>query len=184
MGNSFGDQFLKAGLVDRNRLEKAKKSKRKQQKLKQKQKAEVVDETAVAAEAARRAAAQAAEQDRELNRQQKEAAEQRALQAQVRQLIEQNRLQDAEGDVAYNFQDGSLIKTLHVTESVRDQLARGRLAIARLDAGYALVATQVADKIAQRDAAAIVSQAGSRSPEDEDENDPYAEYKVPDDLMW
>lgn len=182
MGNSFGDQFLKAGLVDKNRLEKAKKSKRKQQKLKQKQKAEVVDETAVAAEAARKAAAQAAEQDRELNRQQKEAAERRAIQAQIRQLVEQNRLPDAEGDVAYNFQDGTLIKTLHVTEAVRDQLARGRVAIVRFDAGYALVSAQVAEKIAQRDAAAIVSRAESRPQEDAD--DPYAEYQVPDDLMW
>lgn len=184
MGNSFGDQFLKAGLVDKTRLEKAKKSRRKQQKLKQKQKAEVVDETAVAAEAARKSAAEAAEQDRELNRRQKAAAEQRAIRAQVRQLVEQNRLADTEGDVAYNFQDGSLIKTLHVTESVRDKLARGQLAIVRLDAGYALVSAAVAEKIAQRDAACIVSRAGGRPPEEGEEDDPYAEYKVPDDLMW
>jgi uncharacterized protein YaiL (DUF2058 family) len=184
MGNSFGDQFLKAGLVDKNRLEKAKKSKRKQQKLKQKQKAEVVDETAVAAEAARKAAAQAAEQDRELNPRQKAAAEARAIQAQIRQLVEQNRLAEIEGDVAYNFQDGSLIKTLHVTETVRDKLARGLLAIVRFDAGYALVSATVAEKIAQRDAACIVSRAGNRSAEEADEDDPYAEYKVPDDLMW
>ena len=183
MGNSFGDQFLKAGLVDKSRLEQTKKSKRKQQKLKHKQKAEVVDETAVAAEAARRAAAQAAQQDRELNRRQKAAAEQRAIQAQIRQLVEQNRLADAEGDVAYNFQDGSLIRTLHVTATVRDKLARGQLAIARFDAGYALVSAAVAEKIAQRDTDGIVSRVEGRAQE-EDENDPYAEYKVPDDLMW
>ena len=49
MANSFGDQFLKAGLVNKTRLNKANKSKSKQQKLKNKQKIEVVDEAAVAA---------------------------------------------------------------------------------------------------------------------------------------
>lgn len=185
MGNSFGDQFLKAGLVDKARLEKAKKSRRKQQKLKQKQKVEVVDDEATAAvEAARKAAAEAAERDRELNRQQKAAAEARAIQAQVRQLVEQNRLTDTEGDVVYNFQDDILIKTLHVTETVRDQLARGRLAIVRFDAGYAMVSAEVAEKIGQRDAACIVSQSDRRPEAGAGEDDPYADYKVPDDLMW
>lgn len=184
MGNSFGDQFLKAGLVDKSRLEKANKSRRKQQKLKQKQKVEVVDDSAKTAEAARKAAAEAAERDRELNRQQQAAAEARAIQAQVRQLVEQNRLTDTEGDVAYNFQDGILIKTLHVTETVRDQLARGRLAIVRFDADYAMVSAEVAEKIGQRDAACIVSRTDSRPEAGAGEDDPYADYKVPDDLMW
>lgn len=182
MGNSFGDQFLKAGLVDKARLEKAKKSKRKQQKLKHKQKVEVTDEAAQAAEAARKAAAEAAQRDRELNRQRKAAAERRAVQAQIRQLIELNRLTDDEGDVAYNFQDGSAIKTLHVTETTRDKLARGQLVIVRFDAGYEAVPAEVANKIGQRDAAWVVSQAQSRPEGEEDEL--YADYKVPDDLMW
>ena len=38
MANSFGDQFLKAGLVNKTQLNKAKKSKSRQQKLKDKQK--------------------------------------------------------------------------------------------------------------------------------------------------
>jgi uncharacterized protein YaiL (DUF2058 family) len=71
MANAFGDQFLKAGLVSKTQLDKAKKSKNKQQKLKQKQKIEVVDEAAVAA---RQAAAEKAARDRELNRRQKEEA--------------------------------------------------------------------------------------------------------------
>lgn len=185
MGNSFGDQFLKAGLVDKARLEKAKKSRHKQQKLRQKQKVEVVDdEAAVAAEAARKAAAEATERDRELNRQQKAASEARAIQAQIRQLVEQNRLTDAEGDVVYNFQDGILIKTLHVTETVRDQLACGRLVIVRFEVGYAMVSAEVAERIGQRDPACIVSQSDSRTEAPEGEDDPYADYKVPDDLMW
>jgi len=179
MANSFGDQFLKAGLVDKTRLSKVQKSKIKQQKLRNKQKIEVVDE---AAEAARQAAAEKAARDRELNRQLKEAAEHRAVLAQVRQLIEMNRLPLDSGEVGYNFQDGSVIRKLYVTAEVHDKLARGLLAIARLDDRYEVIPSVVAEKIMLREASCIVSNAVTRLEQGED--DPYADYQVPDDLMW
>jgi uncharacterized protein YaiL (DUF2058 family) len=179
MGNSFGDQFLKAGLVDKARLEKSKKSKSKQEKLKHKQKIEVIDE---AAEAARQAAAEKAARDRELNRRQKEELERKAVQAQVRQLIELNRLPRDDGGAGYHFQDGAAIRKIFVPEEIREKLARGLLAIVRFDDGYEVIPSVVAERIRQRDAACIVSQVSNRPESGED--DPYADYQVPDDLMW
>jgi uncharacterized protein YaiL (DUF2058 family) len=179
MANSFGDQFLKAGLVNKARLNEAKKSKSKQEKLKHKQKIEVVDE---AAEAARQAAAEKAARDRELNRQKKEELERKAVHAQVRQLIELNRLPRDDGEVGYNFQDGAAIRKIFVTEDIRDKLASGLLAIVRLDDGYEVIPSIVAEKILHRDASCIVSQSSNRQESGED--DPYADYQVPDDLMW
>ena len=179
MANSFGDQFLKAGLVNKARLNEAKKSKSKQEKLKHKQKIEVVDE---AAEAARQAAAEKAARDRELNRQKKEELERKAVHAQVRQLIELNRLPRDDGEVGYNFQDGAAIRKIFVTEDIRDKLASGLLAIVRLDDGYEVIPSIVAEKILHRDASCIVSQSSNRQENRED--DPYADYQVPDDLMW
>jgi uncharacterized protein YaiL (DUF2058 family) len=179
MANSFGDQFLKAGLVNKTQLDQAKKSKSKQQKLKHKQKVEVVDEAAVAA---RQAAAETAARDRELNRRQKEELERKAVQAQIRHLVEMNRLPRDDGDVGYNFQDGTAIKKLHVSPAVHDRLSRGLLAIVRLDDRYEIIPSVVAEKIMLRDAGCIVSNAATRLEAGED--DPYAEYKVPDDLMW
>ncbi|MGB5540260.1 MAG: DUF2058 domain-containing protein [Gammaproteobacteria bacterium] len=179
MANSFGDQFLKAGLVNKTQLEKAQKSKSKRQKLKQKQKVEVVDEAALAA---RQAAAEKAARDRELNRRQKEEAGRKAVQAQVRQLIELNRLPRDDGEVGYNFQDGAAIKKIFVSADVHDRLARGLLAIARLDDRYEVIPSVVAEKIMQREASSIVSHAETRHEGGED--DAYADYKVPDDLMW
>jgi uncharacterized protein YaiL (DUF2058 family) len=179
MGNSFGDQFLKAGLVDKARLHEAKKSKSRKQKQKNKQKVEVADE---AAEAARLAAADKAARDRELNRQRKAETERRAIQAQVRQLIELNRLARGEGEIPYHFQDGTVVKTIAVPEALRDKLARGLLAIVRFDGGYEVIPSVVADRIRQRDPSWIVSQAMTRREEGDD--DPYADYRVPDDLMW
>jgi len=179
MANSFGDQFLKAGLVNKTQLNKAKKSKIRQQKQKNKQKIEVIDEAAVAA---RQAAAEKAARDRELNRQLKEEVERKAIHAQVRQLVEMNRLPRDEGEVGYNFQDGTAIRTIFVTQDFHDKLGRGLLAIARLGDRYEVIPSVVAAKIMQRDESCIVSNAETRLEGGED--DPYADYKVPDDLMW
>ena len=179
MANSFGDQFLKAGLVNKTRLSKVQKSKKKQEKLKNKQKIEVVDEAAMAA---RQAAEDKVARDRELNRRHKEEAERRAIQAQVRQLIELNRVPRDDGELGYNFQDGNTIRKIYVTEALHDKLARGLLAIARLDDSYEVIPSVVAEKIMLRDESAIVSNATTRLESGED--DPYADYKVPDDLMW
>jgi len=179
MANSIGDQFLKAGLVDKTRLSKVQKSRNKQQKLKQKQKIEVVDEAVVAA---REAAAEKVARDRELNRRHKEAAAHRAILAQVRQLIELNRLPLDEGEVGYHFQDGTAVRKILVTDEVYARLVRGLLAIARLVDSYEVIPSVVAEKIMLRDASCIISNAATQLETGED--DPYADYKVPDDLMW
>ncbi len=179
MANSFGDQFLKAGLVNRDKLNKAKKSKYKQQKTESKKKDRDINE---ATASARQVAAEKVARDRELNRQKKDLAERKAVGAQIRQLVELNRLPRDDGEVGYNFQDGAAIKKLFVAQEVHDKLARGLLAIVRFDGGYEVIPSVVAEKIQLRDESCIVSKAVIQ-PEDGG-NDPYADYKVPDDLMW
>ncbi len=176
MANSFGDQLLKAGLVNKDQLNKAKKSKHRQKKQ---NKTEVVSQ---ATASARQAAAEKAARDRELNQQQKAAAERKAIQAQIRQLVELNRLPRDEGETGYNFQDGTAIKKIFVPEAMHDKLARGLLAIVRFDDGYEVIPAVVAEKIRQRDEACVVTSAASQ--EEAGDDDPYADYKVPDDLMW
>jgi uncharacterized protein YaiL (DUF2058 family) len=176
MANSFGDQFLKAGLVNKTRLNEAKKSKSKQEKLKHKQKIEVVDEAAVAA---RQAAAEKVARDRELNRRQKGARAQGGS-CTGPPLIELNRLPRDDGGWV-------ITRTVRRSEDLclgsgRDKLGRGLLAIARFDDGYEVIPSVVAEKIRQRDEDCIVSHVSTRPENGED--DPYADYKVPDDLMW
>lgn len=179
MANTFGDQLLKAGLVSKDKLNKAKKSKYKQQKAEKNRKDKAAAE---AAETARRVAAEQAARDRELNQKQKDAAERKAIQAQIRQLIEMNRLSREGGEVGYNFQDGTAIRKLFVTEEIHDKLGRGQLSVARFGDAYEVIPTVVADKIKLRDASCIISSV--KALEDDGEDDPYADYKVPDDLMW
>jgi len=74
----------------------------------------------------------------------------------VRQLIEDNRIPDDNGDTVFNFADGRTIKRIHVTNDTRRELVNGRYAIVRLDEKYEVVPNGVAEKIKSQDASCIV----------------------------
>lgn len=177
MSNALKDQLLKAGLADAKKLKAIKKEKHKQKVQAGKNQA-VVNEASVLAEQSR---LQQVERDRQLNQEKQAALQQKAIVAQVKQLIENNTIK-AQGDVAYNFTDGKLVKRLYVSSKQHDELSRGLLAIARLAENYHLVPTAVAEKIQQRLADSIVVLNVKQQQVDED--DPYADYVIPDDLMW
>lgn len=178
---SLQDQLLKAGLVDKKKANKVKQAKHQQTKLKQKNKIETVDEAKLAAQ---KAQAEKVERDRQLNLQRKQEAEQRAVTAQIRQLIEMNRQKKGKGDIAYNFADGDKVTHIYVDERQQRQLSNGHLAIVRLDGNYEIVPSSVSDKIALRDESYLVYCTKGEPDTVVDEEDPYAEFQVPDDLMW
>lgn len=180
--SSLQDQLLKAGLVDAKKAKKNQKDKRKADKVQKKSKQEVVDENKLQAQKTRD---EKAARDRELNAQRQAEAERKAILAQIKQLIQMNAQSKGHGDIAYNFTDGKQIKKIYVNAEVQRLLTRGRLAIAKLGEGYELVPTPVAEKIAERDDTFIVSLSEvSAEVAGEDEEDPYADYQIPDDLMW
>ncbi len=176
---SLKDQLLKAGIVDAKKAKQIDKEKRKEARSQPKGHARV-DE---AREQARRLQAEKVERDRELNRQQQALNEKKAIQAQIIQLIRMNRIERRGGDVPYQFTDGRKIKKIYVTPQLQNELSRGRLAIARLDDGYELLPAAAARKIMQRDEDAIML-LNTSEPAPVGEEDPYAEYQIPDDLMW
>jgi uncharacterized protein YaiL (DUF2058 family) len=183
--SSLQDQLLKAGLVDAKQAKKVTKDKRKNQKVQKKSKQIVVDENK---EAAAKKHSEKVERDRLLNQKRKAAADEKAIAAQIKQLIQMNRVAKGGGELlGYNFTDGKHIKKILVSADIQKQLERGRLAIVRFDnAGitdnYELVPAVVADKISQRDANSIISQQVVSN--EIDEEDPYADFQIPDDLMW
>ncbi|HHJ20113.1 MAG TPA: DUF2058 domain-containing protein [Gammaproteobacteria bacterium] len=179
MGNSLSDQLLKAGLASKKQANKVKKAKKVQEKMRRHNKVEVVDEAKILAE---KAIEENARKDRALNRQRQQAAEKKAIAAQIKQLIEMNRLPRDDAELSYNFSDHGSIKKLFVTADMQQQLQRGVLAIVKLGEAYELVPAIVADKIRQRDESSVIQRMDSQT--DVEEDDPYADYQVPDDLMW
>lgn len=152
MGNSFQDQLLKAGLVDKKQAKKAKREnyvakKKKGKKAAPKQisearKEQLADEQRV----------------RELNLQRSEEKKQQEKIAQVRQLIETNRLKldPRDNNEPYHFVMGKRIKKMYVSEKIITQLSKGLLAIVTLDDEFQLVPAKAALQIAERDAQSIV----------------------------
>lgn len=183
MANSLMDQLKKAGLVDKKKQQKAKKDQQKKERMKRNSNIKGEDQSK---QLAKEAQQQKKERDRQLNLQKAQEAENAAISAQIKQLIESNQLDD-EGDIAYNFTHNNVIKRIYVTERVQKLLGKGRLAIVTLAESYVVVPYPVAEKIAQRDESKVIISEQSNSAEsssDGDEDDPYAEYQIPDDLIW
>ena len=177
---SLQEQLLKSGLVSAAQAKSIKSDKRKQTQQQRKNNVEVVDE---AKELAQKAQAEKIERDRTLNQVRQQQDEQKQLAAQIKQIIELNRLPtDAEG-LAYNFTDNNKVKRLYVSEAMRDQIAEGRLAIVKLGTNYEVVSAEVARKIQQRDAARVIVFNENNKVMDVID-DAYAAYQVPDDLIW
>ncbi|MES2935086.1 MAG: DUF2058 family protein, partial [Pseudomonadota bacterium] len=85
---SLQDQFLKAGLVDKNKAKVAHQDKTKQQKVERRTGTQSVAEARLAALETQR---KNAERARELNAQRDAAATQKAIAAQITQMVQKNR---------------------------------------------------------------------------------------------
>jgi uncharacterized protein YaiL (DUF2058 family) len=177
MAKSLQEQLLKAGLVNAHKAKQIKHEKHKHAKQPQTD----ADEAKLRTQQAQ---AEKAARDRENNRQQQQEAERKALAAQIKQLIEQHRVESGSGDIAYQFADANKIKKLYITESQRSQLARGVLAVVKCETRYELVPAEIGEKIRQRDTAAVLVLNPPQMLPDGKEGDPYADYQVPDDLIW
>jgi len=182
MSSSLQDQLKKAGLVDDKKAKELKRAKSKQEKLARKTKKPSLDQAKLELE---RAKAEKIERDRQLNLEKNKKAEQVALAAQIKQLIEMN-IVAKDGDQKFNFGDANVIKHIYVSQTQIDQLARGALAIVAQKDGqsrnYVLVPMGVAEKIEQRDAKAVIFKAQKNTTSEDD--DFYADFQIPDDLTW
>lgn len=180
MRNPLQDQLLKAGLVNKSRVNQVAREQNKQKHGKQG--AAAPREESVDVE---RLKAERAERDRALSAERNAQARAAELRAQVRQIVDTSRIK-RNGEIDYRFTDGKAIRSVLVNETLRSQLANGTLVIARLDQGYELIPRAAAEKVYERDAEAIVLDHGRRgadAPPSEDDAY-YARFQVPDDLTW
>ena len=176
---SLQEQFLKAGLVDKNKVKLASQDKNKQKKVERRTGTESVDEARLAALETQR---KNAERAREANAQRDAAATQKAIVAQITDLVQKNRQSKGNGDIAYNFTHDKKIERIYVSAAVQAHLMAGRLVIVRQGATTELVPRIIADKIAERDASLVVRV--NKASTEVDADDPYAAFQIPDDLMW
>lgn len=178
MAGSLKDQLLKTGLANNKQARRAEHEKR--QTRTRRDKGEAVEDVTELARASREAQA---ERSRALNAEREEQARARALVAQVAQLVSQHRLERAGGESAYQFVDERKVRKLYVKADMVEPLSRGRLAIVRQGEGYEVVVADIARRLRERlpEVVVLLHEGKEAMPA---EDDPYADYPIPDDLMW
>ena len=185
MNNPFQDQLLKAGLVTKKQVQKARQDKTRKNKQQHSKKEKVVDETRLKVQ---QAAEEKAQRDRELNRKKQEQARQKAISIEINQLILNHCLtRDENCDIVYNFEHNKKVKRIYINAEMKQQIIQGKLGIARIEGRYELVPKSIAEKIQQRNKKRVVifdKKQELEHQEMSDENDPYADYQIPDDLTW
>ena len=174
--NALQAQLLKAGLVD---SKKAKKISKQTQHAKRTGDLDSMETKKALAEAQ----AKKLEKDQKLNQQKQQALEEKALKANIVQMIKQHQITDTDGDVSYQFVDESKVKKISITQKLYDQIVAGHVVIARLEDGYALLPRPLADRIDTKMQGFMVV-SNDTAADTLEEDDPYAAYVIPDDLMW
>lgn len=177
---SIRDQLLTAGLTDEKSVKNVRQQKQRQIKKPKKARGAAREITRQVEQAQR----DKASRDKELNRLRQMEVEKKAQLAQIRQLIDTSKIDRTEHDVAYHFTMDGKVKSIHVTSEQRKQLAQNQIAIVIYTGDHVeLVPRVVAEKIAQRDASRIIENK-TEQPNTSAEDDHYADYQIPDDLVW
>ena len=186
MNNSLRDQMLKSGLVSKkqakNSEQQTKLNARKQQK-KSKKNRNVIDENSISHLATQKREAEIAN-TKKLNIIKEEQRLQKELQAQIIDIIQRHKINDPNANITYNFVDSNnnLVKQISITDIQKQRLTNGYLAIVSLNDAYHLIPAPIAEKLLEQVPEIIVCY--NKTEEEGEEDDPYADYQVPDDLMW
>ncbi len=178
--NPLQEQLLKAGLVKKSKVAAVA---REQNKARHAKAPPAPNDIQLEAERAR---ADKVERDRALAAERKAQARVAELRAQARQIIEDKKVARA-GEIEYRFSADGAIRTVLVNESLRRQLASGALVVARIGERYELLPRAAGDKVRERDAGMVVLDHGANNvaASTDDEDDAYyAQFQVPDDLVW
>lgn len=177
--NALQAQLLKAGLVDAKKAKKINKQTQHQQRMGQDEEATLKAELAQAQQ-------EKIAKDQALNQERQRVLDEKALKANIEQMIQQHKIKDTQGDISYQFVDET-IKKVYISQQVYNALVAGSLVIARTQSqDYAYLPRALAERIEQKMTGFIVNLNAQLQENNQqtDEEDPYADYVIPDDLMW
>jgi uncharacterized protein YaiL (DUF2058 family) len=185
VSSTLREQLLKAGLVTEKQVRATEQQQQKQQRPQQQQarKQQRPPQPTQQQRAAEEARARKAARDQELNRQRELNAQAKARAAEIRQLIEQHKLPKiVDSEDRFNFVHGSKLRFILVDPTLREGINSGTLFIVRFEGKSDVVPAAAAERIRERDARVVISLKDEPAPVDE--NDPYKDFVVPDDLKW
>ncbi|MGE8561724.1 MAG: DUF2058 domain-containing protein [Acinetobacter sp.] len=175
--NALQAQLLKAGLVDNKKAKKLSKQAVHEQRTGQSNEAEL--KAKIAQDKQEKLA-----KDQALDLEKKRLLQGKELKAAIVQMINQHKIRDTDGEVSYQFIDDSKVKKIYLNQQIYNALVSGSLVIAKEDDGYAVLPKALADRINDKMEGFIIVNNSEKNEQVTDEEDPYAAYVIPDDLMW
>jgi len=189
MAGSLQDQLLKIGVIDKQKKKKVQHEQRKDgNKARQAVKSgkKVDSQTQVDQQQLAQERHDKKIRDLELNKQRDAERAEKAIVAEVQQIIQQHTVViPKQADVAYNFTHRNKVKKIYVTSEQQQQLTLGQLAIATIGERHLLIPDKIAEKIEARLPNSVIRiRPEINYSETIANDDPYANYEIPDDLMW
>ena len=178
---SLQEQLMKSGLINKQKAKQAQTEKRRKAKQKKKKGSVQVTEIQVAINDQKENQKQ---QDLAKNRQTQAELDKRAAHGKLIQMIAQHCEKNYQGEVDYHFTYDNKVKRIAVNEQTQQGLSRGSLAICVLNDEFYLINKEAAARLAEIDQSVLVSLNEKVEAEQVATDDPYAEFAVPDDLMW
>jgi len=181
MADSLQDQLKQLGLADEKQARKARQNNKKNKPRKPSRRGQSTPDPRAAE--ARQARAEKAERDRQTESRHQARRRAKETAARIRQIVETNRVTREQGEVVYRFTRGRKIKEVWLSQDQHRRLADGELALVSAGQTYDLVPKATAGRIQDIDDKAVLV---LNQPADEaaQGDDPYADFPVPDDLMW
>ncbi len=179
---SLQEQLMNSGLVNKQKAKQAQTEKRRLAKQKKKKGTVVISDVQ-----------KAVQEKTELQRQKDLADNQetqqqlaiRAAHGKLIQMIAQHCEKDYQGELDYHFTYENKVKRIAVTPSIQQGLIKGSFAICVLNEEFYLINKEAAEKLRAIDESVLVALHDQTDNSTENEaDDPYAEFAIPDDLMW
>jgi uncharacterized protein len=181
VSSTLREQLLKAGLVTEKQVRAT--EQKQQPPVRQQARHKPPPPPSEQKRAAEQAQAAKAARDAQLNKQRQQAVEAKARAMEIKQLIEQHKLPKVlDSEDRFNFVAGKKLRFILVDPAMRDGINKGALFIIRYDGRSEVVPAEIANRIRERDERAVVKLNETAAPVDE--NDPYKDFVVPDDLKW
>ena len=175
--NALQAQLLKAGLVDNKKAKKLSKQAVHEQRTGQSSEAEL--KAKIEKDQQEKLA-----KDQALSLEKKLALDEKTLRASVIQMISHHKIKETDGDVTYQFIDDSKIKKVYINQQIYNALVSGSLVVAKDHDRYAFLPKALAERINEKLTGFILVNNSENTAEVTDEEDPYAAYVIPHDLMW
>lgn len=181
---SLQEQLLNAGLTTKQKTRQANADKRKKNKQKRSGVQHGASLQEQIKEDLKKSQAEKLAKDTALNEAKKSELAKKEQQLRIQQILEHHHLKGVDGESEYNYTFDKKIKKLLLDGITHKALVNGRLALCGLNDITYLVTSETAEKIATLDASIILVQNDKVESQETEEDDPYADYQIPDDLMW